>query len=100
MKFIRDIFVNVFKSKKLKLPKLYKDEVVVLVSVSIDNLNDCSNDKKSSAKILDSTNIEIINNTKTKKAIFVSSSPIFVSELYKFLSVIFIGFTNSVIKKI
>tara|TARA_B110000196_G_C20808274_1_gene503423 strand:- start:149 stop:601 length:453 start_codon:yes stop_codon:yes gene_type:complete len=91
---IKDDFVKIFKSKKVKLLKPYKEEFTVLVSVSMDNLKEFSNVKLSRVNKLDSINMEIINNKKTKKAILTSSSVIFVSTLYKFLSIMLIGFTK------
>ena len=55
----------------------YIDEEKVLVRVRIDNLKAFSNDRLSSVNILDKTNIDIIKEIKTKKAIFESSSVIF-----------------------
>ena len=81
-------------SKKLKLSNPYSDDVTVLVSVSMDNLKAFSKFILSSVKILDKTNIEMINKIKTKKAILGSSSSIFDSVLNKFLSKMLIGFTN------
>ena len=69
-------------------------ELTVLVSVKIDNLKEFSNVKLSNANILERIKIEIIKKRKTKKAILKSWSSIFASELYKFLSIILIGFTN------
>ena len=86
--------VKSFKSKKLKLSKPYNEDVVVFVSVSIDNLKAFSKDKLSRLNILDNTNKEIMNEIKTKNAIFESVSSIFVSVLNKFLSKILIGFTS------
>ena len=82
------------RSTKLKLSNPYNDDVTVLVSVSIDNLKAFSKFILSKVRILDKINIEIINKIKTKKAILKSASSIFVSELNKFLSKIFFGFTN------
>ena len=65
-----------------------------MVSVNIDNLNELSKLKLSRVKILDRTNMPIMNEIKTKKDIFESLSSIFVSERNKFLSKIFFGFTN------
>ncbi len=86
--------MKLFKSKKTKLSIPYNDEVVVLVRVSIDSLNEFSKVILSKDKIADKINIEIISKIKTKKAIFTSWSSILASELNKFLSIIFIGFTS------
>ena len=86
MKIIKNVFVKLFKAKKLKLPKPYNDDVTVLVSVRMDNLKALSKLKLSKVKILDKINSEIMNEIKTRKAIFESSSSIFVSVLNKFLS--------------
>ena len=94
IKIIKAILVKIFKSKKLRLPIPYKLDVTVLVSVNIDNLNEFSKVKLSKVKILDRINIAIIKEIKTKKAIFDSSSSIFVSEINKFRLKIFFGFTN------
>ena len=94
MKIIKNVFVKLFKTKKLKLSKPYNDDVTVLVSVSTDNLKALSKLKLSKDKMLDKINNKIINEIKTKKAIFESSSPIFASVLNKFLSKILIGFTS------
>ena len=94
---IKNILVKLFKSKKLKLSNPYSDDVTVLVSVSMDNLKAFSKLISSNVKILDKTNIEIMNKIKTKKAILKSSSSIFDSALNKFLSKIFFGFTNLLI---
>ena len=94
IKIIIDILVKLFKSKKLKLSNPYSDDVTVLVSASMDNLKAFSKFISSNVKILDKTNIEIMNKIKTKKAILKSSSSIFDSVLNKFLSKIFFGFTN------
>ena len=91
---IKDILVKLFKSKKLKLSNPYSDDVTVLVSVSMDNLKAFSKFISSNDKILDKTNIEIMNKIKTKKAILKSSSLIFDSVLNKFLLKILIGFTS------
>jgi len=91
---INDILVKLFKSKKFKLSNPYNDEFTVFVRVSMDNLKELSKVKLSKVKILDKTNKEIINEIKTKKAIFTSWSLIFDSVLNKFLSIILIGFTN------
>ena len=91
---INDILVKLFKSKKSKLSNPYNDEFTVFVRVSMDNLKELSKVKLSKVKILDKTNKEIINEIKTKKAIFTSWSLIFDSVLNKFLSIILIGFTN------
>ena len=69
-------------------------ELVVLVSVNMDNLNEFSKLTLSNVNILDKINIEITNERKTKKAILTSSSSIFASALYKFLSIILIGLTS------
>jgi hypothetical protein len=42
IKSINDIFVKLFKSKKLKFSKPYNAELTVLVSVSMDNLKEFS----------------------------------------------------------
>ena len=76
--------VKLFKSKKFKLSNPYSDDVTVLVSVSMDNLKALSKFKLSKVKILDKINIAIMNDIKTKKAIFESSSSSFVSVLNKF----------------
>jgi len=55
-------------------------DVVVLVKVRIDNLNEFSKLKLSIVRILDRRNMAIMNEIKTKKDIFESSSSIFVSE--------------------
>ena len=94
MKIIKNDFVKLFRSKKLKFSNPYNDDVTVLVSVSIDNLKAFSKFMLSKVKILDKTNIEIMNKIKTKKAILKSSSSIFDSVLNKFLSKMLFGFTN------
>ena len=94
IKIINDILVKLFKSTKLMLSTPYIDEEKVLVRVRIDNLKAFSNDRLSSVNILDKTNIDIIKEIKTKKAIFESSSVIFESMLNKFLLKIFIGLAN------
>ena len=94
IKIINDILVKLFKSKKLKLSNPYSDDVTVLVRVSMDNLKALSKFKISKVKIPDKTNIAIINDIKTKKAIFESSSSIFDSVLNKFLLMILIGLTS------
>jgi len=66
----------------------------VLVSVSMDNLKAFSKFISSNVKILDKTNIEIMNKINTKKAILKSASSIFDSTLNKFLSKIFFGFAS------
>ena len=45
IKMINDIFVKLFKSKKLKLSIPYNAELTVLVSVRIDSLKEFSKDK-------------------------------------------------------
>ena len=94
MKIIKNVFVKLFKAKKLKLSKPYSDDVTVLVSVSMDSLKAFSKLMLSNVKMLDKINMEIINKIKTKKAVLVSSSSIFVSVLNKFLSKIFFGFAS------
>jgi len=69
---INDIFVKLFKSKKLRKSNPYNAELTVLVSVSMDNLKEFSNVKLSNVNMLDKINIEIINEIKTKNAIFTS----------------------------
>ena len=83
-----------FKSKKLKSSRPYNDEFTVFVSVIIDNLKELSKLKLSKLNMLDSKKIEIINEMKTRNAIFTSWSSILDSELNKFLSIILIGLTN------
>ena len=94
IKMINDIFVKFFKSRKLKLSKPYNAEFTVLVRVSMLNLKEFSKFILSRVNILDKIKIEIIKEIKTKNAIFTSWSPIFASELNKFLSIILIGFTS------
>ena len=94
IKNINDIFVKLFKSKKLRESNPYSAELTVLVSVSMDNLKEFSNVKLSNVNMLDKINTEIINEMKTKNAIFTSSSSIFDSVLNKFLSITLIGLTN------
>ena len=94
IKMINDIFVKIFKSKKLILSMPYNDDPTVLVSVSMDNLKEFSNVKWSRLNILDKINIEIMKERKTKKAILTSWSLILASELYKFLSITLYGFTS------
>ena len=69
---INDIFVKLFKSKKLKLSMPYNDELTVFVSVNMDSLKEFSKDKSSSVNMLDKINIDIIKEIKTRKAIFTS----------------------------
>tara|TARA_B100001765_G_C19410687_1_gene296518 strand:- start:48 stop:446 length:399 start_codon:yes stop_codon:yes gene_type:complete len=94
IKTINDILLIIFKSKKLKLSNPYSDDDTVLVRVNIDNLKAFSKVISSKVKILDKTNMEIINKTKIKKVILESRSSILDSELNKFLLKIFIGFTS------
>ena len=86
--------MKLFKSTKLKLSIPYNPEFTVFVNVSIDNLNESSKAKLSSVSMLARIKIDIINKRKTKKAIFTSWSSILTSALYKFLSIILIGFTS------
>ena len=85
MKVDNDIFVKSLKFIKFKSSIPYKEEFKVLVRVSIDSLKELSKDKLSRVNILDKTKIDIITSMKIKKAIFESTSLIFVSELNKFL---------------
>ena len=94
IKIIKVTLVKPLKSKKLKFSIPYSDEVTVLVSVNIDNLNEFSKLKLSKVKILDRINIAIINEIKTKKDIFESSSSILICEWNKLRLKIFIGFTS------
>ena len=94
MQIINDTLVKLFKSKKFKFSNPYSDEVTVLVCVSMDNLKAFSKFILSNVKILDKTNVEMMNKIKTKKAILGSSSSIFDSVLNKFLSKMLFGFTN------
>ena len=94
IKRINDIFVKLFKSKKLKLSMPYNAELTVLVSVSMDNLKEFSKVKLSNVNMPDKINTEMIKEIKTRKAIFTSWSSILASELYKFLSITLIGLTN------
>ena len=64
--------MKLFKSKKLRESNPYNVELTVLVSVSMDNLKEFSNVKLSNVNMLDKINIEIINEIKTKNAIFTS----------------------------
>jgi len=64
--------VKLFKSKKLGKSNPYNAEFTVLVSVSMDNLKEFSNVKLSNVNMHDNRNTEIINEIKTKKAIFTS----------------------------
>ena len=64
--------MKLFKSKKLRKSNPYSAELTVLVSVSMDNLKAFSNVNSSNVNILDKINIEIINEIKTKNAIFTS----------------------------
>ena len=86
--------MKLFKSKKLRESNPYSAELTVLVSVSMDNLKEFSNVKLSNVNMLDKINTEIINEMKTKNAIFTSWSSIFDSVLNKFLSITLIGLTN------
>ncbi len=72
IKRINDIFVKLFKSKKLRESNPYSAELTVLVSVSMDNLKEFSNVKLSNVNMLDKINTETINEIKTKNAIFTS----------------------------
>ena len=72
MKKINDIFVKLFKSAKFKLSIPYNAELTVFVSVSMDNLKEFSNVKLSKVSMLDKTNIDIMKEIKTRKAIFTS----------------------------
>ena len=94
IKIIRATLVKPFKSIKLRFSVPYNDEETVLVSVNMDNLNEFSKSKLSKVKILDKTNIAIMNKVKTKKDIFESSSLILISERNKLRLKMFIGFTN------
>ena len=71
---INDNLVKLFKSKKFRFSNPYNEEVVVLVRVSIDNLNAFSKSKLSKVRILDKINKEKMNEINTRKAILVSSS--------------------------
>ena len=77
---IKEILVKIFKFRKFKSPIPYNEEFTVFVKVKIDNLNEFSKLRLSKAKRLDKINIAMINEIKTKKDIFESSSSIFVSE--------------------
>ena len=72
IKRINDIFVKLFKSKKLKLSIPYNDELTVLVRGNMDNLKEFSKVKLFSVSMLDKINTEMIKERKTKKAIFTS----------------------------
>jgi len=72
IKRINDIFVRLFKSKKLRESNPYSAELTVLVSVSMDNLKEFSNVKLSNVNMLDKINIEIMKEIKTKNATFTS----------------------------
>jgi|TARA_B100000953_G_C17670933_1_gene308730 hypothetical protein len=72
IKIIKVTLVKLFKLKKLKFSIPYNDEVTVLVSVNIDNLNEFSKLKLSKVKMLDRINMAIMKEIKTKKAIFES----------------------------
>ena len=86
--------MKLFKSKKLRESNPYNVELTVLVSVSMDNLKALSKFKLPKVKIPDKTNIAIMNDIKTKKAICESSSLIFISERNKLRLKMFIGFTS------
>ena len=73
--------MRLFKSKKLRESNPYSAELTVLVSVSMDNLKEFSNVKLSNVNMLDKINTEIINEIKTKNAIFTSWSSILASVL-------------------
>ena len=60
------------ESKKLGKSNPYNAEFTVLVCVSMDNLKEFSNVKLSNVNMLDKINTEIINEIKTKNAIFTS----------------------------
>ena len=62
-----------------------KKKVINYYEKQIDNLNESSKLRVSKVKMLDKINIPIMNDIKTKKDIFESSSSIFDSELNKFL---------------
>ena len=81
-------------TKKVRLSNPYKDEFTVFVRVRTESLNELSNDKLSKVNMLDNMNKEIMNEMKTRNAIFTSWSSIFDSELNKFLSTILIGLTS------
>ena len=71
---IKEILVKIFKFRKFKSPIPYNEEFTVFVKVKIDNLNEFSKLRLSKAKRLDKINIAMINEIKTKKDIFASSS--------------------------
>ena len=71
---IKEILVKIFKFRKFKSAIPYNEEFTVFVKVKIDNLNEFSKLRLSKAKRLDKINIAMINEIKTKKDIFASSS--------------------------
>ena len=71
---IKEILLKIFKFRKFKSPIPYNEEFTVFVKVKIDNLNEFSKLRLSKAKRLDKINIAMINEIKTKKDIFASSS--------------------------
>ena len=71
---IKEILVKIFKFRKFMSAIPYNEEFTVFVKVKIDNLNEFSKLRLSKAKRLDKINIAMINEIKTKKDIFASSS--------------------------
>tara|TARA_S200000501_G_scaffold241657_1_gene226406 strand:+ start:137 stop:400 length:264 start_codon:yes stop_codon:yes gene_type:complete len=68
---IKNNFVLFKRLEKLILPTSYKEEFVVLVRVSIDNLKEFSKLILSKTKILDKIKILIKKDIKTKKDKFI-----------------------------
>ena len=75
-------------------PKLYKSELVVFVSVKIDNLKDFSKLILSNNKTPERINKLIKNEIKIRNEIFIFSLLIFLLDIKIFLSTILFGLTN------
>ena len=77
---IKNIFVELKKFAKFKSAKPYKDELVVLVNVKIDNLKELSKFILSKIKILERINTLMKKEIKIKKERFIVVLSILVLE--------------------
>ena len=99
------IIINIIKLSLELVSKLAKSissipyiaEVIVFVSVKIDNLNDFSKEILSNTNMLDNKNKLIIKDIKIKKEIVIFSFVIFLSEFKIFLFIMLLGLTNFLI---
>ena len=93
------IFEDINKSENIKFCNPYISEFTVLVSVKIDNLNDCSNPISSKIRKLDKIKRLRKKDINIKKESLIFSSVILFSELKIVLLITLLGLINFIISK-